>query len=817
MDLPGESILSLERAYAIDPRADIALHYGRALLSRSIGDDLKTSIDVLTGIDLKTVFPMFRHGFAIQTVQAILRDKDCERARDYIDSIGGFLVPESMSLLRGLVAFAGGDSEAAERQAVTTKSLLNPSTDIEIKIHLGQLFMQIGKPADALPLYQDAFDLEVPEFNPARLLDCAAQAHEDGVVIQGFRALLRRGVNDWNTVSFGVQYVQKYLPSEAAGILKDFLQVNPDHRFAKLYRSVLGVMHERPEWVNGAIDDLPTVDQLPPEHIMQVVHVLRFAGNLDAAMDYAYRYLRLHMKSPEAHRAMVLSMSPILGPVPTIHPTLETVEVGAAVRYGELPSGEADWIIIVDTDDVVGELKEFPKSSRLAQALLGKKVGDEFTLATGFMDRKGIIRQIMPKYVRAYNLCGDGWQIHFPDTQFIQSVHLGATEEEMRATIDRMLERLEQQAGTEVEMRDRYNQVSTPLHIFGEWHNTNAYDALISLATTEDQPIRCTFGTDDERNAALAVLKTARCLALDLSALATIRLLDLDHILMTTHFRFEMSEHTWLQLKEKLRDKKDDDRPNLAIGFEDGRRVAYEETVEFKKKRAAANRDFLELIEKHCTIVPVEELAHLPATKREPFERLFGQYGVESMLLGVRPDCVLWSDDLVQSQIGAVEFGTQRAWTQVILTFLADLQIVTPKERDSATAKLMSMDYRITFFDARSLIEAVHLSDAKPWVQPLKIFVQQFSAPNLDLRAVVPILVEALLRLYIEPLLPESRCRVATALLGAIWSHLPARRRLLDLRVNSGPLFNLNRVGQMQFNNCFDQWFRRMQNPIIAG
>ena len=135
----------------------------------------------------------------------------------------------------------------------------------------------------------------------------------------------------------------------------------------------------------------------------------------------------------------------------------------------------------------------------------------------------------MPKYVRAYNLCGDKWQLNFPDAQFIQSVHLGSTEEEIRESIDRMLEVLEKQAGTEVEMRARYNAVSTPLHIFGEWHNTNAYDALISLAKTEDQPVRCTFGTDDERNGALAALKTAKRLALDLSAVATIRLLDLDH------------------------------------------------------------------------------------------------------------------------------------------------------------------------------------------------------------------------------------------------------------------------------------------------
>ena len=816
MDLIGESISSLEKAYALEPRADVALDYGRALLSRLIGDDLKTSIKVLTAIDLKTVFPMFRHGFAIQTLQAILKDKDWESARDYLDSTENLLAPESASLLRGLLAHSEGATEAAEQHALTTQSLLTPSTDIEIKIHLGHLFMQIGRSADALPLYQQAFDMGIPSFDPGRLLDCAAQSHEDGIVIKTFRTLLDRGVNDWNTVSFGVQYVQKYNPSEAAGILNNFLQKNPDHKFAKLYRSVLGVMHERPEWVTGAIEELPTVDELPPEHIMQLVHVLKFAGNPNGAVDYAYRYLRLHMKSPEAHQAIVLSMS-IIEPAPTIQPTLEMVEVGAAVRYDEIPSGEPDWIIIEDTDDPVGELKEFSKSSRLAQELLGKKVGDQFILAPGFIERKGVIRQIVPKYVRAYSLCGDRWQINFPDAQFIQSVHLGATEEEMRKSLDQMLEVLEKQAETEVEKRDRYSAVSTPLHIYGEWHNTNAYDALISLAKTEDQPVRCTFGTDEERNDALAVLKTAKRLALDLSAVATIRLLDLDHVLKTTHFQFEMSEYTWLQLKEKLRDKKDDSKPSLAIGFEDGRRVTYEETVEFKKKRAAANQEFLELIEQHCTIVPVEELAHLPATKREPFERLFGQYGTESMLLGARPDAVLWSDDLVQSHIGAVEFGTRRAWTQVILDFLADLQVVSPKERNAATAKLVGMDYRITFYDAPSLIEAVHLSEAKPWVQPLKTFIQQFSAPNVDLKAVIPILVEALVRLYREPLLPESRCRVAAALLDAIWNNLPARRALLELRAKSALLFNLNPVGQAQFNNCFDQWFKRMQNPIIAG
>jgi tetratricopeptide (TPR) repeat protein len=814
VDLNGEGISTLERAFAIEPRADIAFLYGKALFARSSGNDLKASVAVLSGIDLRTVVPMARHGFAIQALRAIIKDEDWVKAQTYLDENESLLSAETLFLLRGLLAQSRGTLDKAEEYAAAAKASLTSDTDLDVKIHLGHLFMMIGKPPEALPLYQEAFDKETSSFDPGRLLDCAAQAHEDGIVIRTFRTLLSRGINDWNTVSFGVQYVQKYLPSEAADILRDFLRINPDHKLAKLYRSVLGVIHDRPDWVTSALEELPTPDELPPEHIMQVVHVLRFAGNPNVAMDYAYRYLRLNMKSEMAHRAIVLSMS-VFEPFPTISPTLEQVEVGAAVRYDELPSGEPDWIIIEDTDDPIGELKEVRASSRLAKELIGKKVGDQFILAPGFIDRKGVIRQIVPKYVRAYVLCGDKWQFNFPDTQFIQSMHLGSTEEEIRDGLEQMLKVFEKQAETEVEMRNRYSGVSTPLHIFGLWHNTNAYDALISLAMTEDQPVRCTFGTNEENKNALVLLQGAKTLALDLSALATIRLLDISSILKTSHFRFELTEHTWLQLKEKLRDKTDETKSSIAIGFEEGRRVTYEETADFKKKRAEANQEFLSLIEEHCTVVPVEELAHLPSSKREPFERLFGQYGVESMLLGARAGVVLWSDDLVQSHIGSVEFGTKRAWTQVTLNFLASIGMLTAKERDTATARLVGMDYRITFFDAPSLIEAVHLSEARPWVNPLKAFVQQFSAPDIDLKGVLPILIEALARLYREPLVPENRCRVMTALLDAIWNNLPARRALLDLRAKSGSLFRLNPVGETQFNSCFDQWFMRMQNPII--
>ena len=813
--LSGEGVASLQRAYAIEPREDVAFMYGRALFARSRDNDLELAVEVLKGIDLSNVFPIARHAFALQTLQALMKAQSWIEAKRYLDNVGSLLGPENLSVLRGLLAHYEKAPEEAENHAIAAQSGINENTHFDVRVQLGQLFMLVNRPADALPLFEAAFEAGITQFDADMLLNCAAGQRRDDVVISTFRTLLKRGVKDWNTVSFGVQYLQKWVPAEAANILNDFIAANPTHRLAKLQRSVLGVMLNRSDLVNAAAADLPLIAEVPDDHIMQIIHVLRYAGNPKGAVEYAYQFLRLHFKEAQAHRALLVSMSPF-DPMAAIPSTLEEVELGAAVRYDELPAGDSDWIMIEETGEPLPELKETGPLSQLAKELLGKKIGDQFVLAPGFIPRQGIIRQIVPKYVRSYNDCGDKWQIRFPEEPMLQSVHLGNKEEDVQESLDRVLQTLEKQAATEEEMRKMYNTVSTPLHVFGNWRRINAYQALLNLASSEDQPVRTSFGTDEERKGALEALKSSTTLVVDMSALATLRLLALEKVLTTGRFKFQITENSWRELRETLREEKTDG-PSLSVGFQDGRRVAFEETVEFKLQRAAANKVFLELVKQYCEVTAVEEVAALPPTRRDQFEQIFGQYGSETMLLAARPDAVLWSDDLIQSHVSTTEFGTRRVWTQLLLAFLTEQNLISARERDAATAKLVGMQYHSTFFDALSFVEAVHLADAKPWEQPLKTFIKELAVPSADLRLLFPILEESLLRIYREPLLPENRCRVMTALLDAMWTNSLARRSLINLRARSARMFLLNPVGEAQFNACFDSWLKRVENPIVLS
>jgi hypothetical protein len=47
------------------------------------------------------------------------------------------------------------------------------------------------------------------------------------------------------------------------------------------------------------------------------------------------------------------------------------------------------------------------------------------------------------------------------------------------------------------------------------------------------------------------------------------------------------------------------------------------------------------------------------------------------------------------------------------LIFLPELGIVTAKDRDTAAAKMIGMEYQITYFDVAVILEAVELTSSR--------------------------------------------------------------------------------------------------------
>ncbi|HEY3293595.1 MAG TPA: hypothetical protein VGJ85_08240 [Candidatus Nanopelagicaceae bacterium] len=798
-----DAIVTLARAFSSHPRADIAFMYGRTLANRGSDSDLDTAIAVMSTVDLSSLPQFIRAPLTISAMQCILTKKDWDKARDYINQVKPFVGVALSTAFEGMIAHNQNATERAEQLALTAKAELEANAPPDTKEYIAKFLVKVGRQSEALGILQQLFESNVSTFDPRLLLDCAAQMRRDDLVLDTCEKLLSRGTAKWDLVEFEGHFLEKYNIEKAIGRLRSFLNDYPDHRFARLRLSLIGIRHNRPDLISASIEDVPELERVSREYIRQAVGILKYEKNAEDAVDYAYRYLRSHFDEIEAHLALIQAF---LSPPPvSFPPTLDKVVIGAAVCYEELPSGTPKWLVIEETDDPVIEFEEISSTSPLAIELMGKGVNEEFTLAKGSVsDREAIVKSILPKYVRRFQDCISEMQVRFGPASKVESLHIESPDAPLHIGLAKFMFSLEQRASDFSEATVAYANKPQSIHLFAGQFGKNAFEGIGSLALEDNISVKCCTGKGDEVEQAVAALQTAARIVVDLTAVGTLRLLGLEDVLKTKQYRFGMSEGTWEALNETLHDATD--RSGVAM-YRDGRYALYEESDEQRTERRERNKRLLDLVRENCDILPATSLASLDPEQRRVLENFFGTYGAEALAISRTPGLVLWTDDLTAAQIGAELFGARRVWTQLLLQALAEIGVVSQADYAKATANLVGFDYAVTTFDCSAILQAIKMSDSSPESAPLKQFLKVFANPGGNTLPLARLLCELIVKLQDEQVFPMRRCVLIQSFLEALWSNPAARKLVLAIRRSSRQLFGLNVVGEQDFNRCFDEWF----------
>ncbi len=814
-----EGVALLQRVYRKNPRPEVSFMLAKSLLQRKAKDDVQTALSLLSSIDLSLLRPELRTTVVTVTVDVLIRETTPQQAKDYLNSVTTAIPSVLTVVTLGRIAQSEGNADLALQYARKAKSEIQPDTRPEITGLIASLLKSLKQYEEALPLLQQLFRLNFEGFEWGHLLDCAARLHRDDVVMETCDELKRRGQDPWEVVTFEVQYVQKYSREKAVLRLNEFLSKNPGHKLAILTRSLLGMQSQQPELVEPDLDTLLPVEELPLDYIFPMVLVLRFSGAGERTVDYAYRFLRLHFTEIEAHKAMMMSMMPG-DPNIGIPATLDFVEGNSAVAVYDDLTGNIRWFVLEDTDAASSAFEEISDKSGLALALKGKRVGESVILAEGtIQNRTGTIRQILSKYVRRSQDSTAELQVRFPDQKLLESMRIGTTKEDTEKALRTILDSVKQREATITRVRQIYDELPMSLHLLGERFNENAYIALAMLAQEDGQSVKCAFGTSEERSEADFAVQTASSIVVDITAVATIRLLNLeDFLLSPQRFRFRMTEGTFNELQETLLGDLFSAGTSATISYKHGVPSFVEQTAQEKAERRTREQAFLDRLKASVDIVSTMQLSTIGPERREPLEQMFGQYGAETMMLAAEPDTVLWTDDLIQGQLAKNEFGVKRAWTEVLVELATASGEVPKDERDRVIAGLIGMDYSATHFDTAALFKAIEITNQTPWRSPLKQFVRVFDKPTGNFQTLFAILVETISRLYREDHLAETKCRVVTAFLDALWKNPHLRRHVLQIRRISANIFGLNFVGKQQFEACFDSWHRaKSEGLIIPG
>src|SRR5581483_6386621 len=141
----------LEEAYARGARPDVNHMYAKALTDRAREGDLQKAVDIAVAVDVAALPTPMRPAFAIVTLQCIAKKDDWSAAQRYYEKTRPALDDATAKALNGFIQHRLGDVEKANTSAADALSCATNKTDAVTKEFLARLFMQLGRPADALP------------------------------------------------------------------------------------------------------------------------------------------------------------------------------------------------------------------------------------------------------------------------------------------------------------------------------------------------------------------------------------------------------------------------------------------------------------------------------------------------------------------------------------------------------------------------------------------------------------------------------------------------------------------------------------------
>jgi hypothetical protein len=200
--------------------------------------------------------------------------------------------------------------------------------------------------------------------------------------------------------------------------------------------------------------------------------------------------------------------------------------------------------------------------------------------------------------------------------------------------------------------------------------------------------------------------------------------------------------------------------------YEKGQHYLVETTEAQSDKQKAAFEDYMRCVESNVTVVPVPRRAELTPERRESLEIGLGPYGLESALLAQSPGYIWWTDDFAAGELAKSELGVERTWTQGIVEHIANLGLIDRRVADEALAKLVGFNYQSTYFTGAVMVAALRVSNGSLDAFPMLQIVRAFEPiPSSNRNLAYRMLAEFILRMTLEPMLPETRCIAMKALL----------------------------------------------------
>jgi transcription elongation GreA/GreB family factor len=757
----------------------------------------------------------FRTQAAVAAIGNLVEGQRWDEARAFLSQLPPSPISTTaLAALQGRVELSAGERQKASEFATQANASIAETTSHEDIRLTARFLADLGRHRDALPLWQRLASPTCLGHDSCRLIDSTLRLGEHRLLFEFCEQLRLNGIYDAQLIGLEAGIREHYDIEGTIGLLQEYLSRAPDDRNIRLQLSVIGIQRGRPELVSSDPVSMPKPEDTPPENWMAIVLVMKSGGHLWEALKLAYRLLRLNFGKIEAHLAYFASLLPT-DPLPGI-PSPDAAGPGTAVAFTQEGGTQIDWYIIEEQYEPDLNLQEIGPAHPAAQQLAGKRAGDTFVLAEGsVIPQRAKILQIVSKYAYRYADCGQNWMRRFPDHPDVQPVRAallagapgGIDFTEFFQSFDRII-------ALHHEALEAYRSQPIPIHILARARGRNELEEMRVLAADDSSSVRCCLGNAEERSAALSALKNASIIVLDLTAIATISLLNAFDWLKHLGARLVISEMT-VSAIQSLVEEYSTDRPRTGLGREGHHYVWSEVTPEAVRAQREYLESVIDKLRSTCATAPCPELAGIANEKREFLMNAVGEHGAQSIMLATAPEHVLWTDDFGMALLAAHEFGVRRVWTQVALQERAEAGGLSADFFTDATAKLLGWRYYFTSTGVQSLARAGEIAGCNPDRWPFKGALGVFSDQAILTRDVLSLAVSFILHYAGEVVLPQLREAVTVRILDRLSGRQGALVAVVALLRALPGAFGLNALRAAEITTVVHAWLaiRRIRLP----
>jgi tetratricopeptide (TPR) repeat protein/nucleoside phosphorylase len=636
------------------------------------------------------------------------------------------------------------------------KAAINPNTPIIDKALIAHTLYSLGYYRDVVEVYEQFVDSTLNTELSRRLLLAYYRSENHGKALDLCKKLLERYEPQLPTSEIAAYIYREIIGDldSARQICNVYLAKFPEDWKMRLVLAIINYETCEYEQLDSFLDSCPSIQNIIclEKHTgsyRQLALLYKVRGRINSFLEIIYEIRHHFYDDEKVHPYYQLSyMEATKSKAPE---SFEIVKDGCGIAI-EYKPGEEQWYIIENRSDAVFAQNELNSEQPLYIKTIGKKIGDEVLIAEDNFGKNYFkIVAITDKYFAAAKLSHPllETQTNVEDFRMLTIPMEG--DQISEKWIQNFITLSQERQDYFSDIKSLYTSGRVPLGTVAKLIHRNIIETWGYLSSGSTPCIHAWSNFEHEKfEDAVITLKKGGLVVIDPISLFTIHSLGIADDVVSNIGKLGIAQSTLNLLQGLIEQTQGWEAQGFStFGAEDGYGVMQEVPPEAVNAQRSKLEQILNWVRDNCLILPCDKALEISQDKRTELNELFGLPLVDTMLIACESGRILYSDDQWLRLYARVEFGVQGVWTQVVLHYCLIEKSVNETLYRRATLGLAQRGYSYTMIDAKTLLEAVKLSDRQ--VRPIyTAALIAIANSNTTFESALSVTVDFLYQLYLE-------------------------------------------------------------------